>query len=160
MNAEAINTTPDPATGKEIGPLDTSVYTRAVVPRMSSGIDNRLNQSSGRAVNDVTVLITMRSSKTLYTRESPYFDSPNWRAWWRTLISAILGPAIDAIAGMNRCISEYSGISLISAARYAFSEQPLSMMGTPVTLLIRRLAIREGILRDMSLSLRSCRQPT
>src|SRR5208283_4047919 len=117
MNAEAIKTTPDPATGKEIGSPDTRVYTRVAVPRKSIGNDNRLNQSNGRAVKDATVLMTMRSSRTLYIRESPYFDLPNWRAWWRTLISAILGPAIEAIAGMNRCISEYSGISLISAAR-------------------------------------------
>src|SRR6266404_3820295 len=117
MNAEAMKMTPDPAMGKAIGPLDTSVYTRAAVPRNSIGNDNRLNQSNGRAVNDATVLMTMRSSRTLYTRDSPYFDLPNRRAWWRTLISAILGPAMDAIAGMNRCISEYSGISLIKAAR-------------------------------------------
>ena len=70
------------------------------------------------------------------------------------------GPAIDAIAGMKRCISEYSGMRLISDARYAFSEQPLSRIGTPVTLPISRLAIREGILRETSLSWRSWRQPT
>ncbi len=33
---------------------------------------------------------------------------------------------------MKRCISEYSGIFLISSARYALSEQPLSLIGTPV----------------------------
>ncbi len=47
----------------------------------------------------------------------------------------------------------------MSDARYAFSEQPLSRMGTPVTLAISRLAMREGILRDTSLSWRSWRQP-
>ncbi len=93
-------------------------------------------------------------------RDRPYFDLPNWRAWWRTLISAMRGPAIEAIAGMKRCISEYSGICLMRSARYALSEQPLSLIGTPVTLPISQLAILEGILRETSLSWRLWRQPT
>ena len=60
--------------------------------------------------------------------------------------------ASDAIAGMKRCISEYSGTCLITSARNAFSEQPLSLIGTPVTLPISQFAIRDGILRVTSLS--------
>src|SRR3974377_2486694 len=93
-------------------------------------------------------------------RDRPYLDFPNRRAWWRTLISAIFGPAIEAIAGMKRCISEYRGILLISEARNALSEQPLSVMETPVTLPMSRLATIEGILREINLSCRACRQPT
>ena len=93
-------------------------------------------------------------------RDRPYFDSPKRRAWCRTLICATRGPAIDAIAGMKRCISEYSGMRLIRLARNALSEQPLSRIGTPVTLPISQLAMREGILRDTSLSWRLWRQPT
>src|ERR1700721_2322930 len=93
-------------------------------------------------------------------RDRPYLDCPNRRAWCWTLISAIFGPAIEAMAGMKRCISEYSGIFLMRLARYALSEQPLSLIGTPVTVAISLLAMREGILREISLSWRSNRQPT
>ena len=127
---------------------------------MINGSASAANHESGRAEKPEMVLMVSRSSSTLYTRDSPYFDSPNCRAWCLTLISARRGPAIEAIAGINRCISLYSGTVLITSARNAFSEHPLSLIGTPVTFPMIQFAIFDGIFRDISLSCRSCRQPT
>src|SRR6202521_2902470 len=75
------NMIPVPVSGNDIRPPAVSVASSpaasASSPTNVSGRHSRLNQSKGREVNDATVLITMRSSSTLYTRESPYFDWPN-----------------------------------------------------------------------------------
>ena len=60
---------------------------------------------------------------------------------------------------MKRCMSEYSGIDLMMSARYAFREQPLSLMGTPVIFPMIQFAIIDGIFREISLSCRLCRHP-
>ena len=63
-----------------------------------------------------------------------------------------LAPVIDAIAGMKRCISLYSGICFMTFDRNALREHPLSFMGTPVTFPISQFAICEGIFRVTNLS--------
>ena len=70
----------------------------------------------------------------------------------------IRAPTIAANTGMKRCISPYSFTSWTTSRRYAFSVQPKSLSGTPVTRAMIQLAILEGTTRLASSRL-SRRQP-
>ena len=66
----------------------------------------------------------MRSSTTLKTRLTPYFETPRSRGRWLTTISVIRPPCQLAKIGTKRCNSPYSRTPESTSRRYAFSVQP------------------------------------
>jgi hypothetical protein len=68
MMAELRKITPEPAIGSDKVPSEancTIVHANAIAAAHSIGIESIPNQTIGRAVNDATVLITIRSNRTL-----------------------------------------------------------------------------------------------
>ena len=79
---------------------------------------------------------------------------------YRTYQGCALPPPTQAAStGRNRCISPYRLTSCRTSRRYAFSVQPKSWSGIPLTTLISLFAVCEGSRRVSHGSLRCRRQP-
>ena len=125
----------------------------------TSGSEASTKPTRGRDRKVVIIFSVIRSTSTFTVREMPYLLSPKRRAWCRTGSSVIRAPTLADRAGMNRCCSAYSEIRSSRSRRYALSEQPLSVIGTPVRRRMSRLATQDGTFRSSSLSCRCWRQP-